>query len=564
MLRHSRRLPLLIISILSVALIAACGVEQEEDDVSPDDVDVAESISNTLYVDLRLAADCTQGNYSATARACTGTQGNAYTTIQKAANLVSPGTTVLVRGGRYPAFSFTNKRGSNVAPITVKPYPGEKVIVDRYLSATSVLRAIEFFSGSSYITIEGLEVTDSDPLIDLYRSCDVINNTQACSDILLANFKGRGGIKINHSVDQPAESITLKNLAIHHNAGTGIGIKGLRLSILDNDIYDNGVIGEGYGMYLYGDGLVIKGNRSHDNNGHGIRVGSDGGASGYVTNSVIEANVLHDNTRPFIHYVNFTEPVLIRNGGSGLVLWHGHSNIIHNNIIYNNGNYGVQLNGDSPFNNQVLNNTISGNGSYGIYVYDDEANLLHNNISVANGRGPLYLGRGNIASSNLLTEPAGFLDAAAFDFRLRADSPARDRGISLAAVPVDHDGVRRPQGPAYDMGAYEYVAPSAVPAAPNGLTATAVSSSAIDLTWTDNSSNESGFWIERRTPNGYGTSGTYAQIAAVGAGVRTYRSSGLVEATTYQYRVRAYNSAGTSAYSNEASATTEPLYVIAE
>jgi 3-mercaptopyruvate sulfurtransferase SseA len=90
------------------------------------------------------------------------------------------------------------------------------------------------------------------------------------------------------------------------------------------------------------------------------------------------------------------------------------------------------------------------------------------------------------------------------------------------------------------------------PAAPSGLSATTTSSSAIDLSWTDNSSDETRFKIERKT----GSGGTYAQITTVSADVTSYSSAGLTASTTYYYRVRAYNSNGNSSYSGEASATT--------
>jgi hypothetical protein len=88
------------------------------------------------------------------------------------------------------------------------------------------------------------------------------------------------------------------------------------------------------------------------------------------------------------------------------------------------------------------------------------------------------------------------------------------------------------------------------PAAPSGLTATSVSSSGINLSWADNSTDETGFRIERHS------GGSFVQVATVGAGVTSYSDTGLSASTTYTYRVRAYNSAGNSAYSNEASATT--------
>ena len=91
-----------------------------------------------------------------------------------------------------------------------------------------------------------------------------------------------------------------------------------------------------------------------------------------------------------------------------------------------------------------------------------------------------------------------------------------------------------------------------VPPAPANLSATAVSSSQINLAWTDQSTNETDFQIERKT----GAGGTYAQIVTAAANATTFNDTGLAEGTTYFYRVRAVNSAGNSAYSNEASATT--------
>jgi hypothetical protein len=94
----------------------------------------------------------------------------------------------------------------------------------------------------------------------------------------------------------------------------------------------------------------------------------------------------------------------------------------------------------------------------------------------------------------------------------------------------------------------------AVPAAPTNLTATPVSMSQINLTWTDSDDTEMGFKIERCTG---GECSNYAQIATVGTNVTSYSNIGLTASTSYSYRVRAYNTTGDSEYSNPATAVTQ-------
>lgn len=89
------------------------------------------------------------------------------------------------------------------------------------------------------------------------------------------------------------------------------------------------------------------------------------------------------------------------------------------------------------------------------------------------------------------------------------------------------------------------------PATPTNLTATAVSSTQVNLTWTDNATNETGYYVERRT----GT-GNYSRIATLAANTTSYANTGLTAGTTYTYRVQAYNASAASGYSNEATAIT--------
>ncbi len=89
------------------------------------------------------------------------------------------------------------------------------------------------------------------------------------------------------------------------------------------------------------------------------------------------------------------------------------------------------------------------------------------------------------------------------------------------------------------------------PAAPSGLTATAIDSTQVNLAWADNSTNENGFYIEGSTDGV-----NFTPVATADAGSTTFGVSGLQPATVYTFRVRAFNGAGTSGYSNVATAAT--------
>ncbi len=106
-----------------------------------------------------------------------------------------------------------------------------------------------------------------------------------------------------------------------------------------------------------------------------------------------------------------------------------------------------------------------------------------------------------------------------------------------------------------DIARYDLVlnSPSVtIPAVPSSLTATPISFSQINLTWTDNSTNETAFVLARGTVSG----GPYVDVAALSANVTTYSNTGLAANTTYYYVVRATNAVASSGNSAQASATT--------
>lgn len=96
---------------------------------------------------------------------------------------------------------------------------------------------------------------------------------------------------------------------------------------------------------------------------------------------------------------------------------------------------------------------------------------------------------------------------------------------------------------------------------PSSLTASAVNTTQINLSWTDNSSTESGFRIYRCT----GTScSDYALLATVGASTTNYVDSSVCKNSSYRYKVTAYGSNWETDSSNEVTVTTPDITVPAQ
>jgi hypothetical protein len=148
-----------------------------------------------------------------------------------------------------------------------------------------------------------------------------------------------------------------------------------------------------------------------------------------------------------------------------------------------------------------------------------------------------------------------------------AEVPANTTGLSDTSVSAQAPYTYRVRafnndGPSAFSNVVQVTTPAAPPPppppppqAPGNLTASAMSFTQVELSWSDNSNDEGGFQIERCTgPSA--TCTTFVQIAQVPADITGLSDLGVTGQTTYTYRVRAFNNNGSSAYSNLAQVTT--------
>lgn len=204
-------------------------------------------------------------------------------------------------------------------------------------------------------------------------------------------------------------------------------------------------INNGYAIYVWTAGARIRGNTFRDNRGTALVV--------YGPRNIIDGNLFTKNaTRggAGAYAVNFgssSHPV--PTGGA----------FVNNQVIDHPGG-GVQVyTGASAI---IANNTFAKNPQWAIHLQYCTAAIVANNIAqnaatdvINDSPGSCQL---QLASNLPSATDARFVDAAAGDYRITADSPAWNAGLTLAQVATDFAGTPRPQAGAYDMGAFEAIA----------------------------------------------------------------------------------------------------------
>jgi len=104
-----------------------------------------------------------------------GTSSQPFRTPQKAANIASPGDTVLLRAGTYPPFTVS-RSGLSGAPITFKNYPGESPLIrdDSSQSQSNTVQTVQIYQ-AQWIVIDGIRVSRGENGVLLYSGAS--NNT---------------------------------------------------------------------------------------------------------------------------------------------------------------------------------------------------------------------------------------------------------------------------------------------------------------------------------------------------------------------------------------------------
>lgn len=377
--------------------------------------------------------------------AAAGTIGAPFLTIQKGLAVSSAGDTVSIRGGTYntniddtihPMPSGT----SWANPFTIQAYNGEAVIL-RIPSNAQDLHAVHH-RFDSYVIYSGIYVDAQDGKYGfIFEDNSHHIRTTNCT---IANVpRSHGWIwKAASSGGYEALNCTATNIAFNKQP-TDNDLHGIYnqapLGLVSNVTFI-GSSGASWAIHNYGD------ERSQTNTYANIKVYGrwNGGAALFQAGSkhkLINLQAFDDGTNQFT---------------GGVQVLSGDDIEIINSTIYNTGPIYI---GPDAFRTIVDNNIVTGASlDPGIANFGQQT-TIRNNLIYGNAGGGINFGSGSTSSGNLVG--AGF-DAAftsttwPFNFTLRTNSSALNAGRNTGYA-YDYVGVVRPQGAAYDIGAYEKV-----------------------------------------------------------------------------------------------------------
>lgn len=506
-----------------------------------------------------------------------GTAAAPLGSIQAALQVAQPGDTVTVQPGTYAELLTTVRGGQPDAPITVRSAKGRgSVVVARSGQVADIRHAHIVLDGlvldGGFAAADTVRVTSAAHFFVL-RNADVRRSGRDCIDMA-----GPTGVLIEKSsihhclwwngarqdahaiVAGPVRDLTLRELDIHTFSGDGLQLDpGRSLPGWDNVVVERSTFklaplptsqnGFPAGVVPGENGIDTKTNVSAPRGRMTITdTVAEGFGAGLITNMAAfnfkeQVDVTVDRVTVARSEIAFR----VRGPGANGGAW-----VRVRNAVVHDVATGVRYEDDievldvafTTFGRNVTRPLRAASSGWG-------------GVTVAN---TLVLGtslpqEAPAASGNLAVSSAAFVDAAANDYRLPAGSPAVDAARAAVEVATDRIGTARPQGVASDVGAYERPAAAQVPAAPTGLSARALLSGAkasVTLAWRDNATNETGVELQRSV-NG----SSFTTLATLAADTTTFVDATVARRTTYWYRVRAVNAAGSSGYSGTVSVTTK-------
>lgn len=374
-----------------------------------------------------------------------GTQGSPFLTIAKGVSVLVPGDTLFLRGGSYVGhnqFDLTPGGNSWAVPVTINAFEGETVTI---LGTTSTLHVVNLAkSYQQYIVFDDL----------------IIDGQYLGADNIKLHWEGASAaahhIRFQNGVIKRAGN---QGVLIGSNAGVGGYHEFINMLVHENGL----TVGFDHGFYIGSEFNLIDGCEIYANAGYGVHIfgGEESNHDNVVRNSLTHdhveaAGILFGKGSGHHAYNNISY-----NDRNGLTIQFLSSGTLSNNTVYNSASHGIFLNTPVFAGASIIENNICyDNPLLGIYIQGVQtAPTVRNNLCSQNGTPAQFRDDSGLAilSGNLFGNEwdPKFVSAVGHDFHLLAGSHALDAGIAVAGVLTDKDGVNRPQGTAFDMGAYE-------------------------------------------------------------------------------------------------------------